>query len=414
MKTFLTFHLSPFTSAVSRLLSVICRLPTAGSLLTPRASRLTIYTLLLLMFFPLVSCAQAVTEIITNYNGYWRTGTSAMSSTKPDNHHELISFSYNGTRYSTGRNDALLTSNGLTFSPGTYNALPMTNIAGAATSNTKIGLGAMADGVFNGAGSAPSRTLGPYLNDGIQGLDMGTCVANLPVGTMFLSVSNIQAAKIGDGIPDILVTQIADPSTTYDSYEFTDINGVRIGNSLNVVLNTISPVGQWVADFYESTGSTILQPGFTQTQRDIRLWAADFTTFGINASNIGNIAYFRITLSGTSDIAFVAYNSATISVQAVLPFQQRTIGTRPPVVPQITELTVFPNPAKGMVNLTHPAAKPGDKIFLYSVNGTTVIRQEPDTGTNKTSIPIPSLMPGFYQVLFASGKNRYLQKLIVK
>ena len=193
--------------------------------------------------------AQAVTEIVTNYNGYWRTGTSAVNPVKPDNHHELISFSYNGTRYSTGVNDGLLTSRGLAFSPGLYNALPMTNIAGAANGNTKIGLGALVDGVANGAGPAPSRTLGPYLNDGTNGLDLGTCVANLPSGTMFLSVSNIQAAKIGDGIPDIVVTQIADPSTSYDSYEFTDINGVRIGSSLNVVLNTISPVGQWVADF---------------------------------------------------------------------------------------------------------------------------------------------------------------------
>jgi hypothetical protein len=375
-----------------------------------QASRLTI----LISLFPLYASAQAVTEIVTNYNGYWRTGNSSMSSTRPDNHHELISFSYNGTRYSTGVNDALLTSHTLPFSPGTYNALPMSNIAGAVTSNTKIGLGAMADGVFNGAGPAPSRTLGPYLNDGAQGLDMGTCVANLPAGTMFLSVSNIQAAKIGDGIPDILVTQIADPSTSYDSYEFTDINGVRIGSSLNVVLNTISPVGQWVADFYEATGSTILQSGFTQTQRDIRLWAADFTTFGINASNIGNIAYFKITLSGTSDIAFVAYNSATISMQAVLPFQQRTLITRTPAAPPVNDLSVFPNPAKRMVNLTHPLAKSGDKIFLYSVNGTAVIRHDPDSGTNKTSIPIPSLLPGFYQVLYSSGSNRYMQKLIVK
>jgi hypothetical protein len=110
----------------------------------------------------------------------------------------------------------------------------------------------------------------------------------------------------------------------------------------------------------------------------------------------------------------VAYNSATISVQAVLPFQQRTLLTRTPEAPAITHLTVFPNPAKRLVNLTHPAAKTGDKIFLYSVNGTTVIRHDPDTGTIKTSIPIPSLEPGFYQVLYSSGHNRYMQKLIVK
>jgi hypothetical protein len=358
--------------------------------------------------------AQAVTEIITNYNGFWRTGTSAISSVKPDNHHELISFTYNGTRFSTGVNDGLLTSNGLAFTAGTYTALPMTNMAGAANGNTKIGLGAMVDGVANGAGAAPSRTLAPYLSDGTNGLDMGTCVANLPSGTMFLSVSNIQAAKIGDGVPDILVTQIADPSTSYDSYEFTDINGVRVGSPLNVVLNTISPVGQWVADFYEATGATILASGYTQTQRDVRLWAADFTTFGIDASNIANIAYFKVTLSGTSDIAFVAYNAATISVQAVLQSQTRPRITRAPAVPEITTLSVFPNPATSIVNLTHPKAKAGDQIFIYNVNGSQIIKHYPDTGATKTKVPIASLTPGIYQVLYSGDKKRQMQKLMVK
>jgi hypothetical protein len=375
---------------------------------------LKLMSVVMLVLYTNHTTAQAVTEIVTNYNGYWRTGTGSVNPVKPDNHHELISFSYNGTRYSTGVNDGLLTSHGLTFSPGLYNALPMTNIAGAANGNTKIGLGALVDGVSNGAGTAPSRTLGPYLNDGTNGLDMGTCVANLPAGTMFLSVSNIQAAKIGDGIPDIVVTQIADPSTSYDSYEFTDINGVRIGSSLNVVLNTISPLGQWVADFYEATGSSILTSGYTQTQRDIRLWAADFTTFGINASNIGNIAYFKINLSGTSDIAFVAYNSASISVQAVLPMQQANRLTRAPSPAAITEVTVFPNPSRSVVNLSHPSARDGDKIFIYDNNGTSVIRNEPEKGTNKTRIPISSLQPGIYHVMYASGENRSLQQLIVK
>lgn len=358
--------------------------------------------------------AQAVTEIVTNYNGFWKTGTSAINAVKPDNHHELVSFTYNGTRYSTGVNDALLSANSLPFTPGKYNALPMTNLGAVANSNTKIGLGAMADGVFNGPGTAPSRSLPPYLNDGTNGLDMGTCVANLPAGTMFLSVSNIQAANIGDGIPDIVVTQIADPSTTYDSYEFTDINGTRIGSALNVVLNTISPVGQWVADFYEAMGSTILSAGFTQTQRDIRLWAADFTTFGINASNIANVAYFKITLSGTSDIAFVAYNSATITVQAVLDMQQRSRLMRASPAPLIKDITVFPNPAGKVVNLIHPAAKKGDRIFIYNVNGSEIIKQYPDTGTNKTQIRISSFTPGTYQVMYATGQDRFMQKLIVK
>ncbi|MBA4168198.1 MAG: hypothetical protein H0X41_11780, partial [Chitinophagaceae bacterium] len=199
--------------------------------------------------------AQCVSEVITDYNGYWKTSATAVNSVKPDNSHNLLSFSYNGTRYSTGVNDASLSAHGDTFTPEVFRALPMQNFTGTVTGNTKIGMGAMADGVYNGtAGAAPSRDLGRYLNDGINGLDLGTGVANIPAGTMFLSVNNLQAGLINDGVPDILVTQFADPSSRNDRYEFTDINGNRVGNSLDVVLTNISPVGNWVADFFEATG----------------------------------------------------------------------------------------------------------------------------------------------------------------
>ncbi len=135
----------------------------------------------------------------------------------------------------------------------------------------------MADGVYNGTGGTPpSRTLAPYLNDGSNGLNLGTCVANLPTGTMFMSVSNLQASHIGDGIPDIPVTQIADPSSSFDRYEFTDINGARVGNSLDIILTNISPVGTWTADFYEATGSTILAPGFTTNRQGHKIMGSRF------------------------------------------------------------------------------------------------------------------------------------------
>jgi len=194
--------------------------------------------------------AQGVSEVITDYNGYWKTSSTAVNSVKPDTSHNLLSFSYNGTRYSTGVNDASLSAHGETFTPEVFHALPMQNFTGTITSNTRIGLGAMANGVYNGtAGTPPSRTLGKYLNDGINGLDLGTGVANIPAGTMFLSVANLQAGLIGDGVPDILVTQIADPSSKFDRYEFTDINGNKVGNSLDVLLTNITPVGNWVSRF---------------------------------------------------------------------------------------------------------------------------------------------------------------------
>lgn len=275
------------------------------------------------MMAPVVLKAQAVTEVITDYGGYWKSGNTAINPVKPDNSHNLLAFSYNGVRYSTGVNDQLLQSEGLSFVAGDFRALPVSSITGTINSNTKIGLGAMYDGVFNGSNpnNKPERNLPKYLSDGLNGLDLGTCIANLPAGDIFLPVTNLKSNKIGDGVPDLLITQVADPSTSsLDRYEFTDINGNRVGNSVDIVLNTLPVVGNWTADFYEaSTNPVTLQAGFTQTDRPIRLWAADFSLFGINSSQLSQIAYFKIRLNGNSDVAFVSYNDNTVDVTSPLP-----------------------------------------------------------------------------------------------
>jgi hypothetical protein len=180
----------------------------------------------------------------------------------------------------------------------------------------------MYDGVANGPGTpGPSNNIPYYLTDGIKGLDLGTCVANLPAGTLLFPVSKILIPSIGDGIPDIVITQIADPSGSMDRYEFTDINGNRVGNYVDILLTNIPPVGNWTADFYEaSTSPMTLSGGFTKTDRPIRLWGSDLSAFGINSSNAAAVAYFRISLSGNSDVAFVAYNNNAINIfSSLLP-----------------------------------------------------------------------------------------------
>lgn len=261
----------------------------------------------------------AVTEIITDYNGYWKSSSASINPVKPNNSHNVVSFSFNGQRYSTGVNDALLTNKGLPFVAGQFKALPMQSITGTINGNTKIGLGELYDGVSNGASNpAPINSIPKYLTDGVRGLDIGTCVANLPAGNMYFPATNLSLASIGDQIPDLLITQVADPAAgSFDRYEFTDINGNRIGNYVDIVLSNIPTVGNWTADFYEASANPMqLSGGFTKTDRPIRLWAADFSAFGINASNIARIAYFKITLNGNSDVAFVAYNEKAIDVSA--------------------------------------------------------------------------------------------------
>lgn len=266
--------------------------------------------------------AQSVTEIVTDYGGYWKSGAGAINPVKPDNSHNLLAFTFNGVRYSTGANDAKLRSKQLSFVPADFKALPVSSITGAVNSNTKIGLGAMYDGVLNGSPAIkPENRLAKYLSDGEKGLDLGTCVANLPAGDIYLPVSNLKASAIGDGIPDLLITQIADPSSSsLDRYEFIDMNGMRVGNSVDIVLSNLPVVGNWTADFYEaSSNPMVLQAGFTQTDRPIRLWAADFSAFGITAAQLSQLAYFKIRLNGNSDVAFVSYNGNTVDVISPLP-----------------------------------------------------------------------------------------------
>jgi hypothetical protein len=272
--------------------------------------------------FTLFSSAQAVTEIITDYNSFWKSSSASLSPVKPDKAHNLLAFTYSGTRYSTGVNDNLLAAQNIVFQQADFWSLPVSGMSGTISSNTKVGLGALYDGVASGAcNPAPEWGISTYLTDGTKGLGLGTCIANLPVGFMSFTIDDIQPGAIGDGIPDILVTQVADPTgTSYDRYEFTDANGVRVGTYKDIVFTNISPVGTWTADFYEAVNNPLtLQAGFTQTDRPLRLWAADLSEFGVTTSNYGQIENFRINLCGNSDVAFVAYNSSSIDFNSVLP-----------------------------------------------------------------------------------------------
>lgn len=277
----------------------------------------------LFIFFPTekvnAQASQTVSEIITTYNTYFKSSTTAINPVKPDNSHDLLAFTFNGARYSTGVNDVLLSSHGDAFVPEIFKALPLGSITGSVTSNTKLALGQLYDGVDNGASNpAPANNLALYLTDGVNGLNLGTGIANLPKGDLTFSVTNINPAAIGDGIPDILVTQIADPSSGVDNYVLVDGSGNTVGTSQNISFSGIDAVANWTADFYEaSTNPATLTSGFTKTDRPLRLWAADYSYFGITAANYTSVKKLIIHLNGNSDMAFVAYNFA--SVLNVLP-----------------------------------------------------------------------------------------------
>lgn len=273
--------------------------------------------------------SQTVSGIITDFNGYWKTTIANNNPLSPNNTHNLLAYTFNGVTYSTGVNDALLVTNGEIFSPSIYRALPVAIISGTIGTNTKVALGQLYDGVNNGASfPAPPRSLTPYLVDGPNGLNLGSGIANLPTGQLVFDISNIQLASIGDGIPDILITQIADPSAGVDQYSFTNNADVIVGSAVNISFAGISSLGNWSADFYEASQNPMtLAVGFTNSTRPFRIWAADFSFFGITPGNYNNISTFKIQLNGNSDVAFIAYNTtSSIILPVKLNYFKSTIN----------------------------------------------------------------------------------------
>lgn len=257
-----------------------------------------------------------ITKIYTDFNGYWSSSSASINPVKPDNSHNVLGFTWNGSTYSTGVNDANLTAHGVTFIPKNFQAFPVRNVTLNGTSALP-GLGQLKDGVDNGPSvpqpfSIPAN-ISAFLTDGVRGLDIGTGVANVPTGTLIFDFGSIIApSQIGDGVPDILVSQIADPSAVLDSVYFTDGAGNLVGNKIAINHTTIASVGNWTADFYNANGT--LSSGFTKTDRSIRVWAADISAFGINSTNYSPALSFRYKLNGSSDPAFLAFNSDIIQV----------------------------------------------------------------------------------------------------
>lgn len=284
-----------------------------------------------------------VTEVITDYGGFWQSGTgaagnAATSAIIPDNSHALLAFVVNSgtvtvrgtttalTRkyFATGVNNALLDQRGIAYQKTKFEALALASYSSAPNSNTKISLGQLYDNQDNGASSPPPPgTYAPYLTDGTQGLNLGTGVANLPSGLLTFTVNAVAPEAIGDGVPDVLITQIASPGTGADVYRLLDATGAVVAGTTTVsaTVGDAPVIGSWVADFYEAqNGAMTLSSGFTKTQRQLRLLAVDFSEFGVTASNYSAIKQLQISLSGESDYAFVGTNTNAANI-GPLPVQ---------------------------------------------------------------------------------------------
>ncbi len=279
-------------------------------------------TVILLFFYCVAGgfSQTPVTRIYTDHTGYFTSSTAAPVTVDVASHN-LLAFGTGSTIWSTGVNNATLTANGVTFVPLSFYAMPAS--VGGSNSNAVIGLGRQYGGysttpASNGCYPAVNPPFGgnvsAYLTDGVNGLDLSTAIFNIG-GSILYTVSMIDPASIGDGIPDIIVTQTGDLSSSiWDKFRFLNASNNLVGTEVDVNFSTVSTVARPYWKFYSLAGAC---GASTVGTRDLRLLAFDLADLGITTSNYTSITRFQHLLTPNSDVAFVAYNTVSAVILPV-------------------------------------------------------------------------------------------------
>ena len=281
-----------------------------------------IITALIFAIFSVETYAQQVTGIYTDYLGYWHSTNTNQNPVQPENSHNALGFTYGGITYSTGVNDIILDNHSVTYSAQDFRALPILSLPTSGGGSYWLGFGQLYDGIDNGADTSSSSPfqanpsaseLASYLTDGPHGLNLGTYFTNIPNGTnnrFELSTAGLDLTNIGDGVPDIFVSQIAQPGST-DQLRFVDASGTTVGNSVSLSLGSAPSLGTWRTDLYQFNSQPSSQINNVKT---IRFAAIELSQFGINASNVTDAVALIYVPGGSSDPAFIAYNEPSIPV----------------------------------------------------------------------------------------------------
>ena len=261
-----------------------------------------------------------VSRIHTDWKGYWTSNAVTVSGNRPDRENNLLAFSWNGVTYSTGVNDNVLTTNGVTFNAQKFRALKIQTLG--LDTNMYYLQGSMIDESAGSAFLRPALTgttstgaeLASRLTDGNNGLSLGTGIANIKAGVAEFKIgtNNINVNGLNDNIPDIIVTQVAEPGGQFDTFKFIDAAGNTVGTVLSIKFDTVTAIGTYSLDLFRAdNGAVAFSPAAT---RDIRMLGIEASAFGINASNAAQVDRFVVTFSGSSDCAFIAFNSNSLKI----------------------------------------------------------------------------------------------------
>jgi hypothetical protein len=295
--------------------------------MTPKSlalSRSSLLRNLIILFFLISFKSQSqvvtITEIHTDWKGYWKSNALTGVGNRPDDYNNLLAFKWNNTTYSTGIDDNTLTTKGVAYNAQKFRALKIGTLG--LNNNMYILQGSSIDTYPTQAfvvpalagSSATGAELAARLTDGPNGLSLGTGVANIKAGfaEFKIGTNNLNLLRLDDGIPDLLVTQVADPggSSLSDIFKFVDASGNTVGNEVSVAFGSVAAVGTYSLDLFKADGGT--NPFTPASTRDIRLVGLETKAFGINSSNAAQVDRFVINFSGSSDCAFIAFNSNSL------------------------------------------------------------------------------------------------------
>ena len=304
---------------------------------------------------------ERITEIFTtwDYNGsnFWRSSEWSNSNinTWPNDRHDLLAFTFNGTTYSTGVDDDKLTDKGVIFTPKRFKAYSTNGVEGRTNSSHYIIAGDALNFHLDTPGiDEPSPIPGTSiikgmsifesLIDGVNGLDLGTGITNFNKdNTIKFFSGNGDVGAIGDGVPDAIITQIADASDgSIDIYFYADIDGNVVGRPVGLNIrkdgNKVGAglLAKWRMDLFKFTSGLSFQSALptvcntdhtdVKTLKMAGLELDDFEIIGdlpdtdpdylTNPYQIRFINNINMAAGGNADIAFLAYNTDAFKIKS--------------------------------------------------------------------------------------------------
>ena len=322
-----------------------------------------------------------ITEIFTDWDfdgdgtKFWRSNdwVSGNLSTYPNDSHNLLGFTFNGITYSTGIVDQgtsvvdkrLSDNIGSSFTAKRFKAYSTNGVQGKINNNHYLIVGDKLNGHLDVNGTEPLNFPKPgpiedfsifeSIVDGENGLDLGTGITNFnnDVTVKFFS-GNGNVGAIGDGVPDLIITQIADAGdSSKDIYYYADVDGNVVGRPIALNIrkdgnnSNSNFLASWRMDLFTFQNNLSFQAAVPVNCRtdhtdiktlkmvgleldDFEIVAnldetdPDYLTHPDYPNQIRLINNINMGAGGNADIAFLAYNTDAFDIKS-------PVATRYPV-----------------------------------------------------------------------------------